>query len=392
MLRTGIVLGFIAALQLASGCTLRTASKTADKTCKARSPESFVTAVTQDLANRLPTQDELAAARAKDFSPESFTDKILTTGLFDDAITKFVSNLFRLDSLVAESDAEKDLIGDLRQEPTTLVLRNKDKPWRYFFETQEVFCTQNTAPLYDYPAPAVSGFMSCQLPSQRAGFLGLISVLRVTSPSNNPQAFYRPNNNYHRVAAAYYFATGITLAASTNGPKGSGKGRPLAACVPTSDVRKTASGLVFGTAAIPLEGSVCASCHATHMGPLSVAFRRFGPRGETLKPEFLDSVSITDAGAPVTELKALLAEDSSCWSANEDAPPTAFKGLAGLGAAIAANADLGTALGRQLPQHLANVQADEKTVVWVKKSFDERGETLQAALRGFLLSPRYTCE
>ncbi len=387
-----LVLGITTTLAVLSSCTHRQRSETSADVCKARSPGSFITALTQDLANRQPTADEMALARAADFTPEGFVDKVVASGLYDDAITKFVSNLFRLDSLVAEGDEERDLISDLKQEPITLVLRNKDKPWRYFFSTRDVFCTKQTAPLYDYPAPAVSGFLSCQLPAARAGFLGLVSVLRVTSPSNNPQAFYRPNNNYHRVAAAYYFASGVTLVSATNGPKGEGKGLPLASCVPTSDVRKSAQGLVFGTAAIPLAGPVCATCHSPHMGPLSVAFRKFGPKGETLKPEAIDNLSEDNAGASNKELKALLAEDGSCWAARDGVPPAPFKGLSGLGEVMAANADFGTALGRQLPQHLANVQADEVTVQAIKKAFDEGGQTLAAALKGFLTSSRYTCE
>lgn len=359
-----------------------------------KSPQAFVTTMTQDLFGRQPTQAELAEA-AGDFDAAAFVDAALASSAADDGITRFVSNLLRLGNLKPENDRDAEeaaLVADLKQEPVVLVLRNKDKPWRHVFETTDVYCSARTARLYDYPVFNTEGFVSCKLPPERAGLLGLVSTLRSTSLSSNPQAFFRGNNNYHRVAVALYLIRGIQLQAATNGPTGDGPLTPLASCVPATDMRKTKDGLIFGTAAIPLAGSVCSSCHSRFLAPLSVAFRRFGTKGEVLGLEDVDRIPDTETGGiPREHLKAILAEQHSCWAPEDGGVPQAFVGLPGFAKLAAGAPTLGHALAIQVPQHLANVTPDENMLQSIEASYNARGETLLAAFRGFFLSDSYQC-
>ena len=257
-------------------------------------------------------------------------DEVLQSPSADNGVSRFVASLFRLDGLKPTNDRNPDeaaLINDLKQEPVTLVLRNKDKPWSYYWNTREIYCTERTANLYDFPLFNVQGFATCQLPPERSGFLGMVSVLRATSPEANTQAFYKSNNNYHRVAATLYFVKGLQLAAATNGPVGDAKGMPLANCVPATDMRVNKEGLIFGTAAVPLAGATCAECHSPYNGPLSIAFRRFGEKGELLNLEDVDRPNDTQRGGFSTSyLKAILAEQHSCWRPEGTGAPTIFEG------------------------------------------------------------------
>jgi hypothetical protein len=383
-------------VMICASCTWTPLSKSKDDEpaeCVVRSPESLISAVVQDMGNRSPNASELAWAKRDDFSPEAFFDYVATTSLYDDGLTKFISNIFRLESMPPSPGDEPGLIRDLQQEPVVLVLRNKDKPWKYFFETKSIFCSKSTAKLYSYPTPAVSGFSSCELPDERAGFLGMTSILRVTSPAENAQAFYQKNNNYHRAKSAVYFATGRSIEGDANGAAGEGQGMPLAECVPATDMRKSSDGVVFGTAAVPLEGPACASCHSRHMGPLSVAFRKFGPDGKTITVEDFEQLQddIDLFGVSKEEMVELLKEDSSCWSPVEGQTPTYFKGIGGLGKVIAENADFGQALGIQIPTHMANIEADPTLIAKIKSAFDSGNQTLLDAMRGFFTSEKYTC-
>jgi len=364
--------------------------------CKRRkSPQALVTSVVQDLGGRQPNEEELEQAQGKDFRYEAFVDNVLKSALFDDGIAKFVTNLFRLDSLKGDGkDAEKNAeTEDLKQEAVVLVQRNRERPWSYFFKTRDVYCTERTAKLYDYPLVNTTGFVSCKLPKERAGFLSLVSVLRSTSPANNPQAFYKTNNNYHRVASAIYFAKGIQMSANTNGPKGDGPLVPTASCFPTTDKRTAKSGLIFGSAAIPLAGSLCSSCHSPDMGPLSVAFRAFGTQGELLSDEDVQIFAAEGTNVtPPSDLADILKEQSSCWSPDGKVAPQKFDGLAGLGQVIAASSTLGGALAMQIPQHLSNTTPSAEMAASIERSFNESGGTLKGAIRGFLLSESYLCE
>ena len=384
----------IVALSLTVSCTKlpMQSVKQTDNACKKNSPEAYVTKIVQDMGNRPPGEDELAFAKKKDFSPDSFIDYISKTPLIDDAIAKFVANLFRLASLTAKEGESPQLTMDLMQEPIVLVQKNKEKPWSYFFTTEDIFCTQETAALYGYPKSSVPGFVSCKVPKERGGFLSLISVLRVTSPAENPQAFLLTGNNYHRVKSTIYFATGKQIASATDGPKGDENDLvPLAACVPTSDMRKK-DGLVYGTASVPLEGRACSACHSRHMAPLSVAFRQFGPAGELLTAAALDEMQNPNFDLPMSDMKALMQENKSCWAARDETAETQFIGLKGLGQVIALNADLGDALGRQIPQNMANIEPTASQISAIKTSYEKGGKTLLAAMQGFFTSERYTCQ
>lgn len=361
-----------------------------------KSPTEFVTNVIQDMTGRPPRPSELAVISEK-FDAANFVDATLDSALFDDAITRFVSNLLRLSNLKANPQSrdqnEAVLIEDLKNEPIILVQRNKDKPWGWFFQTRDIYCTSRTGALYDYPLVDTTGFSSCTLPKDRAGLLSLVSFLRSTSPADKPQGFYKTNNNYHRVASAIYVATGVQLLAATNGPKGDGPGMPMAPCVPTTDVRASKGGTIFGTAAIPQVGATCAGCHSPNMGPLSIAFRKFGSQGELITrstvSRYLDD---EDNVTPTSEMIAIFNEDNSCWSPDGKSLPVPFNGLSGLGKVIADSNTLGKALGQQIPQHLSNIASDDNMAASIESSFNGRRKTLKDAMRGYFLSSSYRCK
>jgi hypothetical protein len=116
---------------------------------EAKSPQAFVTTVTQDLYGRQPTATELEQALS-DFDSAAFVDAALASSSADDGLTRCTSNLFRLANLRPEDEddaGEAALLADLKQEPVVLVLRNKDKLWSHVFETTDVYCTERTARL-----------------------------------------------------------------------------------------------------------------------------------------------------------------------------------------------------------------------------------------------------
>ncbi len=355
----------------------------------------FVTNVIQDMYGRPPNKEELALAQSPDFNPETFVDGVLSSPQADDGYTRFIASLFRVSNIAPDDPQDPTSVAlaeDLKQEPVILFLRNKDKKWSWFWETRDILCSQRTARLYDYPIFNTEGFVSCIMPPERSGFLGLVSVLRASSTPDNPQAFFKPNNNYHRVAAAVYFAQGFQLLAATNGPAGDGPLIPMADCVPATDTRVSGEGLIFGTAAVPTAGSTCSGCHSPYLAPLSIAFRRFGTRGELLKLTDIEALPAQERqGVSVEHLKAILAEPNSCWSNGPGKPPEQFLGLAGLGSLIAKAPTLGQALGTQVPQMMANITPDEGMVKSIEQSYLTNGETLQSAFRGFFLSESYGC-
>jgi hypothetical protein len=363
---------------------------------KQKNNQKLVTSFTQDLFGRPPTAKELSQANLGEFNYDYFVSKSLKESEADNGITRFVNNLFRVDGIPLpqgnNNASEVQLVTELKMEPATLVLRNKDKKWSWFWNTKEIFCTQNTANLYGTSRIGAQGFVSCTLPPERSGFLSLVSVLRATSTTQNPQAFYLSNNNYHRVKAMLYFVKGIQLEAATNGPKGTGDIVPMAECVPTTDMRADAAGKIFGTASVPLSGSTCAGCHSPYNGPLSIPFRRFGEKGETLDFNSLDKLpGDKTQGVDRDFLKTILAEQNSCWSPDGN-EPIPFEGLVGLGNILENSPTFGQALGIQIPQLLANIPPDENTTTSIANRYYKGGQTLLSAFEGFFTSDSYKCE
>jgi hypothetical protein len=271
-----------------------------------------------------------------------------------------------------------------------LVQRNKDKPWRDLFTTRDIYCSSRTAPLYDFPVDRnISGFVGCKMPVERAGLLGLVSVLRAFK-----SAYYVANSNRHRVALALYLGQGLQLSAKTDGPAGEGRPEPLAACVPEIDTRIADSGLVFGTAAVPKVGPVCAGCHVKYLAPMEPAFLRFGLNGELLNLSDVDNFD-NDVleGIDRGTLKDILEHGGkSCWAPDDPTnPPQNYTGLPGLARLIAGSPKLGQALAVQIQQNLVNRAPEQFTTDAIVKSYQAGGETLQAALRGFFLSEPYQC-
>jgi hypothetical protein len=173
---------------------------------KPKNNQKLVTSLTQDLFGRPPSDKEIAESNLGEFNYEYFVSKAIKDKEAENGITRFVNNLFRVDGIPMPtgnnpSPAEIQLVTELRLEPSTLVLRNLEKKWSWFWNTRDIYCTQGTANLYGTARVGAQGFVSCKLPPERSGFLSLVSVLRATSTAQNPQAFYLSNNNYHRVKA-----------------------------------------------------------------------------------------------------------------------------------------------------------------------------------------------
>jgi hypothetical protein len=368
---------------------------------KPKSSRDLVAAVYQDLLNRPPTTAEGAVAAQSGFDYADFVDKLLASPSAEDGYTKFVSGLFKLESIQPtdpKNPNDVQVSSELRKEPVTFVNRNKEKPWPWFWKSRKFFCNDTTAPLYGLNRLSSSSFVECTMPEERSGFMGMVSVLRASSPSANPQAFYNTNNNYHRVAAYVYWTTGVILLQATNGPAGNGELTHLNECVPTTDMRIKpaaggAAGLVFGSAAIPLSGSVCSGCHSKYHGPLSIAFRRFGEKGETIELEDIDK--LPDAKRNTFDrsyLKEILAEQDSCWNPDGKAPPKPFVGIVGLSEVTSQSNKFGEALGIQVPQLMGNIASDDNMKTTIAKTYYEEGQTLKSAFKGYFLSNSYKCE
>lgn len=359
---------------------------------------AFVNAVTQDMFGRQANKSEMDAATAASFDRKKFVDDAISKPEANNGLSRFITNLLLLYKIQPKAMAnnapredvlaEAALVADLQKEAVELVLRNRDKTWDWFFTTRDIYCTKNTAKLYKAPVIDSGAFVSCSLPEDRAGLLGLASVLRA-----NASNFYSTNNNYHRVAFAMYLAQGFKLLSATNGPTGdNGNGLGLPSCVPTTDMRKDPNGLVFGTASVPAVGPVCASCHSRYNGPISIAFRHFDSDGSSISFESIDALpAAMRNGASAPQLKVLLNESQSCWSFDGVAPPRSFAGVPGLGRLIAESGTLGRALGVQIPQNLSNIEPDANLSSSIEKSYIDNGKTLSAALKGFFLSDSYQC-
>jgi hypothetical protein len=381
---------------------------------KPRTNQGKVAAMTQDLYGRPPTAEELAQADAAAFDYDKFVDQALENSSARNGYTRFINNLFKVDRIIPNIEDDEDdpavitlatqQAEHLKLEPSTLLLNNLNKEWSWFWNTREFFCTDTTAQLYNLSVVKSNGFISCTLPEDRAGFMGLVSVLRATSPKDDPTALFMVNNNYQRVAALLYFEEGMQLLANTNGPKGDAKGEPMPECVPTTDQRRAPGGLIFGSAAVPLAGATCAGCHSKYNGPLSIGFRSFDEFGASLTMEELTRISRNnDRNTTRTSeslLKNLLAEQNSCWSVDGVSAPAAFYGLGGskanklpgLADLVAKSPKFGQALGDQVPRLLANVTPDDNARASIAASFYLNGRTLKAAFRGFLTSESYKCE
>ena len=359
-----------------------------------KTPAQFVTSLTQDLFRRGPTQAELAMANQSSFKAEAMVDWAFTQPDYDTGLAYFVSNLLRLEQNLVpdpnEKGADIGLLADLKPEAVLLVQRNKDKPWSYIFTTQDIYCSAQTAPLYGYPVDKnISGFVGCKMPPERAGILGLVSVLRAFS-----SAYYTTNSNRHRVAIALYLGQGLQLAAKTDGPTGSGRPLPLAECVPEIDTRISSTGQAFGTAAVPKVGPVCAGCHSKYLAPMEPAFLRFGLKGELLNIVDIDNFPNNMInGIDRDVLKDIMQYgNKSCWDPDDEgAPPQVYTGQPGLARLIGNSPSLGRALAVQIQQNLVNKAIDDTVTKAIMASYEANGKTLQSALRGFFLSPPYQC-
>ena len=253
-----------------------------------------------------------------------------------------------------------------------------------------MYCTVLTGDLYGQRIFDSLSFIPCELPEDRAGFLGLASFLRA-----NPSNLIMSNNNYKRSKLALYLAQGVLLNEATNGPEGDvadGPGIAYPDCAPTTDMRVDPDGQQYGTAIVPLQGPTCASCHSTHNGPMSVAFRRFDAKGQSYTFEAIDRVNGGNLNGNNRDfLKELINENESCWSYDSVTPPRSYSGVPGLGRLIAESGTLGHALGLQIPRHLGNVPPDDNMKATIAKTYYDTDQTLDSAIRGFLMSDSFGC-
>lgn len=346
------------------------------------------------LKGRKATVEEDTSAALPDFDYTGFVNEALKSPESDFGISRFVSSLLGLTALLPdENDITSEklaLLGDLRQEAVILVTRNRDKPWSHFFATREIFCTARTGALYGIVTEITEpGFTGCQLPEDRAGFFGLISFLRA-----HPSGYYLVNNNYGRASQVAYLTQGIRLTGDPFRDKGEPGGLPLPACVPRLDTRNDLTDEPFGTVAVAEYGSICAGCHSNFLGPLSVAFRRFGPKGQRLEPADLPGIPQT-ADAVLTNmdlLGSLLSESQSCWAHAVGGEPQLFDGLAGMATLASTSPELGRALAQQIPEHLAEQLPNENSTWWVKKNYEAESKTLDNAVAGYLNSDSFKCK
>lgn len=358
-----------------------------------KNPGEFVTTLVQDLFRRGPNQEELKLAADPAFDYRKTVDWAVSQPEILNGVAYFASNLLRIEQNlrpVGNNAADAALVADLKQEPVVLIQRHLDKPWPELFTTRKIYCTARTGPLYKYPVDtSISGFVDCEMDQERAGILGLVSVLRGFS-----SAFYLVNNNYHRANLATYLAQGLQLAAKTDGPTGDGRPMPLDPCVPQIDDRVTPEGLVFGAASVPKAGAVCAGCHSVYHGPMHGAFLQFGEMGQILDLPNIDQLN-NDLlnGASRDKLKDIMRNGtSSCWRANgPNTPARNYTGLPGLGRLIAESTLLGRGLAIQIQQNLMNRNPDEAATLAIMNHFDANGRTLRSALTGYFASEVYQC-
>lgn len=353
----------------------------------------FASGTFETLFRRQITEEERKDIATKSLDREAFISEMIESSEAQSGYTTFLSNLFQLSKIEPAGNFNNAddamLAADLRQEPIVLVLRNIDKPWKYFFTTNKIYCTPATANVYGISATSDNGFEECELPDHRAGFLGMASVLRA-----QPSSMFTTNNNRHRVAFALYLAQGFKLLDNTNGPRGGQKGITMADCVPKTDLRIMESGTVYGTAAVPTVDGSCASCHSKQLAPLEIAFRRFDERGRDYTFDRVEGTQesfFRDIGSSRGQAKYLLNELTSCWSSDGVRRPEVFTGVPGLGRLIADSGTLGKALGVQIPQNLGNITPDANMKATIQKHFEDGEETLKDAVKGFFLSKSFQC-
>lgn len=375
--------------------TTQTKSETKSSCSKRKTTLAFMTSLTHDLFRRGPNEAELKMAKSPTFDAAKTVDWAIAQPEYETGVAYFVSNLLRIEQNLASDPDEDDVevistLNDLKQEPVVFVQRNKDRPWPEMFTTRDIYCTARTAALYNFPVDRnIQGFVPCKMQPERAGLLGLVSVLR-----GFKSAFYTTNSNRHRVAMALYLTKGMQLSAKTDGPTGEGRPEPLAACVPEVDNRVGTSGLIFGQAAIPKAGAICASCHSTYLAPLESAFLRFDMDGRIMNLSDVDKLNNNMLeGVSKAELKRILETgNSSCWSPDDPAaPPQNFTGLPGFGRLTAGSDGLGRALAIQIQQNLANTEPDDAISEAIVESYEAGGKTLAAAIKGYFLSDGYQC-
>ena len=141
------------------GSSIRDADATVDRfskdikipaiQCKReKSDREFVSSVTQALYGRDANSNDLRNIDSSSFSRANFVDNTLADDDSSVGVERFLSGLLGLHRIAVDTDLNDEeqildaqLIADLVKEPSILVLRNRERPWSWFFTTQQVYCT-----------------------------------------------------------------------------------------------------------------------------------------------------------------------------------------------------------------------------------------------------------
>ncbi|MCA3086808.1 MAG: hypothetical protein ING65_10955 [Rhodocyclaceae bacterium] len=238
--------------------------------------------------------------------------------------------------------------------------------------------------------------------------------------ASKPSNFLETNNNYGRAALMSFVVSGEVLSAATDGPKGESQTKPLPTCLKTRDIRGTLSGQNFaphGSAAVPLFGNVCQSCHISrHMASGSLLFRPFKSSGmlfsadqlvetdplvvEATKPGQVVKDAVSDASVPVTLdfLKSLLVQDGSeqaCLIGNAPgAAPEVVTSVKGLAERLALNdRDLAKGLARHFPRALSNLSSTTLEIQnRMIETYEKKGGKIVPLVEAYFGSETYACE
>ena len=270
-------------------------------------------------------------------------------------------------------------LGAFRDEIAELAWSLRDRPWADIFRVEAIPCTSETASFYNASLTGGTTQGTCPLPADRGGVFSLASFLK-----SNSSSFLEHSNNYNRAAKVVYAITGTELAGDA--PRDIGLDvDPLA--FPPSFLRPHQrldnADRPMGTYSIPAAGQYCASCHKSHLGPLSVAFRQFGLQGELLAINRL-------TGPYMENYEEIFQEVRSCWSLQPDEPPQEFVGIRELGELLAKTSQLGVALSHQIPRTFGVDKPSPRVQDEIKAAFAKE-PTLLAALQGFLESQTQSC-
>jgi hypothetical protein len=287
---------------------------------------AFTTLLTLGALDRPPLESEFALVASSDLDQPVTRDvRAMLVGRLDDAwkdefkrtgLKKLATTIGGGPGITPDDQVPEATVKDLQDEFYQLLLANYDAGvYGDLFTTNTIMASKNTARFYDGCVVSSDDWQPCTLKAPRSGFLSTAGFL-----NSKRSSFLVNNNNYGRVAQAFFTFYGESLRADTTGPMGDGMVPPLPSCLESSDVR-TFKGAPIGSAAVPMVGTFCQSCHiARGMAAGSVLFRPFTQDGLLYDASALDAMDNPDA-----VLFKAATTDFSVHTASSDTPvDTAF--------------------------------------------------------------------